>query len=169
MADTYSFDTVSRRRQLASLKAPKASWDVPQEQDAAAEPTTDYAGGYEQGGGGFASSGDSMLDFVRNQAMSDAGARTLGLRYAARSASPNDPSLAAFAGLSGQLVGQGDAARSLNRGALDYAAQEKARKWQEYILRLQHEWQQESERRAAQAALYSGIGQLGGVALGAAF
>ena len=166
------FDAVSRRRQMASTNAPRASWDVPDDWQAPrggssaapAAPASPYGGGE---GGSFSGSGDPMFDAVRNTAMADASARTRGLRSAALTASPNDPALAGQASLQGLLVGQGDAARSLNHGALEYMEHEKQRKWQEYIMRLQHEWQQEQQKAAAQAALYQGIGGLGGAALAA--
>lgn len=121
------------------------------------------------GGGTFASTGDTMLDTIRNTTMADAAARSRGARFSAMSASPNDPSLSAYAGLEGLLSGQGDAATALNRGALGRLSQIDARKWQEYIMRLRRQWEEEDARRAEKAALWGDLAGLGGAALGAAF
>lgn len=137
---------------------------------APAAPAAAPAGGQVNtfgGAGTYSSSGDALLDHIRNVAMADASARSRGARASAMHSSPNDPSLAAYAGLEGLLGGQGDAASSLNRGALGRLSEIDRRKWEEYILRLRHEWEQEAQRQAAQAAMYGSIGSIGGAALGA--
>lgn len=131
--------------------------------------STALGGGYESGGVGLASSGDPMLDWIRNQAMADAGARTRGLRGAASRQVGADPSLGAWASLQGLVGGQSDAARGVNEGAFNRAQVVDERAWQEYIMRLRRQWAEEDARRQAQAAMWGNATQLGGAALGAAF
>lgn len=131
--------------------------------------TTELGGGYEQGGVGLASSGDAMLDWIRNQAMADASARSRGLRGAASRQVGADPSLSAWASLQGLVGGQSDAARGLNEGAFNRAQVLDERAWQEYVMRLRRKWAEEDARRQAQAALWGNVASIGGAALGAAF
>lgn len=168
----YGFDPATVRRQLASYRAPRPSWDTPEDglaststaAPAAPAPQVNTYGG----GGTYASTGDSMLDTIRNTTMADAAARARGGRAAAMRAAPNDPSMAAYAGLEGLLSGQGDAATALNQGALGRLQQMDARQWQEYIMRLQRQWAEEDASRQAWAELLGMGGQIGGAALGAA-
>lgn len=147
-----AWDAAQRRREMAAADSqqPATAW------------------GPTASGGQFASSGNAMLDWIRNQAMADATARTRGLRSQARTASPNDPALAAWAGLQGQLGGQGEAARSLNAGAFQNQQMENERAWQEYMARLRHRWEMEMQKSANNAALWGTVGNVGGT-LGGAF
>lgn len=169
----YGFDPATVRRTLASYRAPRPSWDVPEDgtglatAQAPAQASGGQAGAYA-GGGTYASTGDPMLDTIRNTTMADAQARARGGRAAAMRAAPNDPSLAAYAGLEGLLSGQGDAAMALNRGATNRLLQMDERQWQEYIMRLQRQWAEEDARRQAWSDLLGGVGDIGGIALGAA-
>lgn len=174
-------DPISLRRGLARYRAPRPSWDIgpedrapsrqPAQPMAAGAGTPAPAGGQVgtfRGGGTYASTGDPIYDAIRNQTMADAAARTRGTRAAAIRAGGDDPSLAAYGGLLGLSEGQGDAATALNRGALERMNEIDRRKYQEYILRLQHEWAMQQQRDAARNALYGGLGQIGGAVLGAA-
>lgn len=173
----YGFDPAAIRRSLAAYRAPRPSWDVPdggmagdaRSGDTAAASPAAPAGAVDTygGGGTYASTGDPLLDTIRNTTMADAAARILGGRAAAQRAAGDDPSLAAYAGLEGLLVGQGDAAMALNQGATSRLQQMDARKWQEYVLRLQRQWQDEDARNAAYAQLLGGIGGIAGKAGGA--
>jgi hypothetical protein len=141
-------------------------WRVPESKQrtvaapaaSAAAPASDYTG--------YPSSGDDMLDYIRNQAMANAGARTRGLRFAGQIAGGNDPSLAAYGGLAGLLTGQGEAARDVNAGSLGYLSQQKQFAQQEKMARLYHQWQMEQQRSANAAGLWGTLGSVGGGALG---
>lgn len=152
--DDFGYGPADLRRAMARYKAPRPSWDVPD-------------GGVSAVGGAPAagrqpSTGDHLTDLLRDTTLADAAARSRGARFSAQSAAPNDPSLAAYAGLEGLLSGQGDAARALNAGALQRLQQIDARQWQEYIMRLQRQWAQEDAKGLGWAELLSGIGDLAG-------
>lgn len=173
----YGFDPATIRRSMAAYRAPRPSWDVPegygqpQAQASTATAPAPAAGGQIDtfgGGGQYASTGDPMLDAIRNTTMADALARARGLRATAQRSAGADPSLAASAGLEGLLVGQGEAATALNRGALERMQQMDARRWQEYILRLQRQWADEDAKRQAWADLLGVGGNIAGAAVGAA-
>ena len=176
----YGFDPATIRRSMASYRAPRPSWDVPEGYNVGqpAQPVTQApapAGGAPGGqvntfggGGQYASTGDPMLDMIRNTTMADALARSRGARSSAQRMAGDDPSLAAAGGLEGLMVGQGEAAQALNRGALNRLGELDARKWQEYVLRLQRQWAEEDAKRQAWANLLNVGGQLGGAVIGAA-
>ncbi len=119
------------------------------------------------------SSGDAMFDYIRNQAMAGAGARIGGARLAAMdSYGNNDPSLAAYGGLNALLSGQGDAARGVNAGALQYQQQQQAQQWQQHLMELQAMLQQRLYK-SQQPSMWSQLagigGSLGGALLGGPF
>lgn len=159
MNDYTGFEPADTRRDLARYKAPRPSWDVP-------AGGSRVGGGASLGGGTYAPTGDPILDSIRNTTMADAAARSRGARFSAQSAAPNDPSLAAYAGLEGLIQGQGDAARALNVGATNRLREIDARRFQEYMARLEHQWREEEQRKAARAALYGQLGQIPGIAIG---
>lgn len=150
--DDFGYGPADLRRAMARYRAPRPSWDVPEE--GIARPAASA--------GVQPSTGDQLTDVMRDTTMADAAARSRGARFSAQSAAPNDPSLAAYAGLEGLLSGQGDAARALNRGALERLQQLDARQWQEYIMRLQRQWAEEDAGKLGWAELLSGVGDLAG-------
>lgn len=168
----HEWDAVSRRRMNVSRNAPRASWDVPDGWGADAgvtAPATPMPSGAQDTGGtyGYGSSGDPMLDFIRNQSLSDAGARVRGARLSAMDSAGNDPSLAAYAGLDALLSGQGDAARGINSGALGYLGQQ--RNWQHEMdmANLMAKLREEEIKRQNAGAWLGDLGQLAGTLGGA--
>lgn len=165
-----AWDAALRRRQMAAQDAPASAWGTPQPSGASeatsvtgAAPASNY-----NAQDGFTPTNDgSVLGLLRSQALSDAGARTRGLRSAAQRSSGGDPALAAWGSLSGLLTGQGDAARMTNEAALQWEQELNRRKWQEYLANLQHQWQMEQQASANKAALWGTLGSVGGAALGA--
>jgi hypothetical protein len=129
-----NWDSASRRRFSVSQKAPRPSWDVPSDYEHPARPnaqpasaapaasTNDssyvpnttmdrsLAGTYSGGDGGI---GDVAAAF-RSSAMQDAAGKVAGARLTAMDASPDDPALAAYAQLEGQLGGQSQASQEVN-------------------------------------------------------
>ena len=176
----HEWDAVSQRRYNEAGRAKRASWDVPDGwggSDAAPAPAVAPADptasggvtGWHGGGGTYASSGDPLLDFARNQAMADAGGRVRGARLAASGAVGADPSLSAYAGLDALISGQGDAAHDVNSGALSYALAEKKRRDEEAMMRLRYQLEEEAMRRANAGSWLGDLGQLAGTALGSYF
>lgn len=168
----HEWDAVSRRRMNVSRGAPRASWDVPDGWGAGTgvtAPATPGPSGAQDTNGtyGYGSSGDPMLDFIRNQSLSDAGARVRGARTAAMDAAGNDPSLAAYAGIDALLSGQGDAARGINAGALGYLGQQ--RNWQHEVdmANLMAKLREEEIKRQNAGGWLGDLGQLAGTLGGA--
>jgi len=176
-------DPVSRRRYNVARSAlgSRPTWDVPSDyatpnaSPAAPSPSIDTGGGWHPpaaspvvgahtGAGTYGSSGDPVLDWVRNQAMADAGGRIRGARLSASDSVGADPALSGYASLSALIRGQGDATQAINGGALSYALAEKKRRDEEAMMRLQMQLQEEAQRRANSGAWLGDLGQLvGGV------
>ncbi len=163
-------DPASIRRATASFRAPRPTWDrdwqkpdAPPASEPASAPGTGVAqpGGFS-GGGSYASTGDAMLDMIRNTTMADALARSRGLRASAVRSAGDDPSLGAAAGLEGLLVGQGEAAQALNRGALARLSEIDARKWQEYMMLKELAERRKMAREQAWAEFLSSLGSVAG-------
>jgi hypothetical protein len=116
-------------------------------------------------------SGDPWLRTIQNMLMQNTAARTAGARGAAMRASPNDPSMAAWAGLEGQLRGQSDASGQMAQATNSWLGQRDMQAFEEKMLRLRAQFEQEIARKQAQAAMWSGIGnatgQMGSAAIGA--
>ena len=93
------------------------------------------------GGDGYygGTSGNAVLDAIRSAAMADALGGISGARSQAMTMSPNDPSLAASAGLRATLRGQGQAARGLLGASSEYMRQKAQQDWQEKMMRAQYE------------------------------
>jgi hypothetical protein len=104
----------------------------------------------------------SMLALI----MQNAGARTAGARGMALRASPNDPSLAAYAGLEAQLGGQSDASGQMAQTANSYYGQMDSQQFQEMMLRLRAQLEEEAAKKAAGNPLMGGLGKLVGTATG---
>lgn len=126
------------------------------------KPTPDYTG-YAQDFGG----GDAILHGLRQMALSDAAAQTIGARRAGQNAAGNDPSLAAYGGLSALLSGQGNAARGINSAASGLAQQYQGQGFQERLARLYHQWQVEQQQSQNNAQLWASIFQPIGTVTGA--
>lgn len=157
-------DPASIRRATANFRAPRPTWDRDWQKPyappaSAPAPAAGVAqpGGFS-GGGSYASTGDAMLDMIRNTTMADALARARGMRASAVRSAGDDPSLGAAAGLEGLLVGQGEAAQALNRGALARLSEIDARKWQEYMMREEMKYKQEMAEKLAWAEFMGGLG-----------
>jgi transposase len=104
-----------------------------------------------------------------NLIMQNSTARTAGARLTAQNAAPNDPSLVAYAGLQGQLGGQSDASGQMAQAANSYYGQMNSQAFQEAMLRLRAQLEEEAAKRAAGNPLLGGLGQLvGGVGAGLA-
>jgi hypothetical protein len=152
-----------------------AGWSSPeQSQQAYQQPQQAQGGGSYYGGGNsitgsVGSSGDPYLDQLRNTGMADAQGQAYASRLHAMNAAPNDPSMAAFAGLQAQIGGQSNAAHNLNDAGMQYSQQQRQQQWQqqwqEHIAQLQHQWQMEQIQSQNNASLWGGVGQLAGSAM----
>ena len=149
----HATDAISQRRTQAAASAPGYSGG------------TSAAYGGSSVGGSYGSSGDPMFDYFRSQALSDAGARTRGARLTAMDSSPNDPSLAAFGGLQGEIGGQGQAAADINQGALGWDQQQVMRAWQEHMAQLQHQWQMQQQQSQNSSGLWQDLGGVVGAGI----
>jgi VIT1/CCC1 family predicted Fe2+/Mn2+ transporter len=114
-------------------------------------------------------SSEAMIpDWIRNQAMSDAGSRIGAARGAAQASGGNDPSLSAYGGLNALLSGQGETARAANAGALGWTQHLADQKWQEDQMRLRYKLEEEAARKASQNQWLSTLGSTAGK-IGAAY
>lgn len=167
----HEWDAVSRRRLNASRTAPKASWDVPDgwgtDSRVSGTAASGPSGALESGTYGYGSSGDPMLDFIRSQSLSDAGARVRGARSAAMNSVGADPSQAAYADLAALLGGQGDAARSINAGALGYLGQQQGFAHEADMARLMAKLREDEIKRQNAGGWLGDLGQLVGSVGGA--
>jgi len=110
------------------------------------------------------STGNAILDLIRGLVTSQANSRIAGARTAAMGSSPNDPSMAAFAGLSGLLGGQTDAARTLGSGALSWGQMMQGQDFQREMAKME----EEARLRYAKAAAGNPLAQFGGQVVGTA-
>ena len=139
-----------------------------------------YPGGMPQGGGGmgmgtpqswgggggtWSSTGNSQLDLLRSLAGQDAFAGIHGARLAAMNSAPNDPSQAAYGGLSALLGGQTNMAHGLNQAAGSYMQQQQANQWQEHMARLMSQLQMDQWRQM-QPSAWQTIAGIGGQVAG---
>ena len=114
--------------------------------------------------GGAAPAYDPIMEAIRNLSMGQGLHRAAGARLAAMNASPNDPSLAAYGGLMGQLSGQSDASNQSQVAGLDWQQKLHDQAWQEQMLRLRARLEREGQPNP----LLELLGRAGGTALGAA-
>lgn len=112
---------------------------------------------------------DPELMSYFNSANRNAAAGAMGARMSAMRASPNDPSLAAY----GQLMGQMQYGQQAQQGYADAAqkwmAMKREQAWQEHMMRLQAKLQLENAKAmqpSGWSQLAGGIGSIGGAALG---
>jgi hypothetical protein len=105
-------------------------------------------------------SGNSWLRTIQNMLMQNTAARTAGARGSAMRASPNDPSLAAYGQLEGQLQGQSDASGQM------WLQQRDTQSFEEKMLRLRAQLEEEIARRAAGNPLMQLLGSAAGTAVG---
>lgn len=161
----HQWDAVSRRRYAASRMAPRSSWDVPHDWQPQAEGAA--SGGVTAPALTGAPSGmavDPQFRAYRDSALQDAAAHASGARLTAMDAAPNDPSLAAYAGLSGELGGQSQASHDVNSYAAHYLDEQSQRAWQEHMARLQYQLAEEQMRKQNAGAWAGDLGQiLGGI------
>lgn len=148
-------EAVRRRRAMVAEGSPRSSWDVP----------SDW--GTSHTAGSYGSTGNDLLDTARSAYLNDAVARVRGSRLTAMTAAPNDPSLAAFGGLSAMLGGQSDVARGLGQLGSQWAQNEDQQAWQEHMARLQAELQRKAIEEANRYAWLGQLSQLGGTLGGA--
>jgi hypothetical protein len=102
---------------------------------------------------------------ARNLLMADAAARAGGSRLAATNASPNDPALAAYGSLAGELGGQSDASRSMAQYIAQYLQQKRQEAFQLEMLKRQMEYQKQMQSSGNTSALLGGLGGLAGKGL----
>jgi hypothetical protein len=156
-------DFVRKRRQLVS----KASWDVPDgwDEGGSSQPQETASVGAPAD-----SSGDPWLRTMQNLVMQNTAARTAGARGSALRASPNDPSLASYAQLEGQLRGQSDASGQMAQATNSWLGQRDMQAFEEEMLRMKMEYEMKMAKMQANAQMWSsvgqGVGQLGGAAIG---
>lgn len=167
----HQWDAVSRRRYAASLRAPKSSWDVPADWNANAQPAGSgaAAGGYTPNGGAPASTlaEPGFLAF-RNNALADASAHAAGARLTAMDAAPNDPSVAAYGSLAGELGGQSQASHDVNAYAAHTLDVASMRAYEEHLMRLKQQLEEEQMRNAGAGQFWGDLANIGG-RLGSAF
>lgn len=102
------------------------------------------------------------LDQLRQSSLADATAQTVGARRAGMNAGGNDPALAAFGGLAGLIGGQGNAARTVGLGNLQWLKGQQDVMNQKRLMRYQMMLQQQAQGNPLMGAL----GGIGGMALG---
>ena len=141
---------------------------APQQAQPAGYGAGGYGGGSNQVTGSVGSSGDSYLDMLHNSGMADALGSAYSARLHAMNASPNDPSMAAFAGLQSQIGGQSNAAHNLNDAGMQYAQQMRQHEWNQQQAELQHQWEMELQKSKNNAAMWQMGGQLLGAGITAA-
>jgi len=179
------WDVASKRRYNVSRQAPRPSWDVPNDwqphpaqvnQPAAVAPATQTAPARQtpatpmpQGGGGYNwATSDPQQGYV-NTAMQDAAARASGARLSAQVGAPNDPSLAAYAGLEGELGGQSQAAHDVNAYLAQLAHEQQQQEFQRQFAAYQMKLAEDYQRQAHQKDWLNELGSIGGNVLGAYF
>jgi hypothetical protein len=157
----HQWDAVSKRRFNVS-GGQRPSWDTPaQSASGASLPPSSPATGAPM-------SSEAMIpDWIRNQAMSDAGSRIGAARGAAQASGGNDPSLSAYGGLNALLSGQGETARAANAGALGWTQHLADQAEQERQMRLRYQLEEEAARKAAGGAWAQALGGLTGKVGGA--
>lgn len=165
-----SWDIASRRRYNSAQGAPRPSWDVPPEgipHPASVQPQVSSSANADSmsytvpqpvNAGSGAGMGDvsNVAQAYRNSAMQDAAARASGARLSAMDASPNDPSLSAYAGLQGELAGQSQASHDVNGFNAQLLDQQLQHEWQKQLM----DYEAELERKAH---ANDWLGELGGV------
>ena len=173
------WDVASRRRYNASQNAPRPSWDVPAEglphpaSQPAASAAPAAAGGFSVPYGPQVQAAQpgvgpeaGVAQAYRGAAMQDADARAAGARLTAQDASPNDPALASYAQLEGQLGGQSQASHDVNafNASLlhEQLQQEYARQMAAYQQQLAEEYQRSAHANDWMGELGSVIGGVGG-------
>jgi len=122
-----------------------------------------------RGAAGFGAQGQPMnpyLSALRNQLLRDAAARTRGARLGARSQAFGDPSLSAYADVSSLIGGQGDAANQYGRAMLQWMQDQANRQWQEKMLRLRAQLEEQAQRRASAGGWLGSLGSAAGLATG---
>ena len=171
--DSWTPPSISagRRRATAASTAPTASWDVPTNWQHPSD-TAAPSWASSHAAGSYGSTGDPTLDTLRSAALGDASSAIQGARLSAQNAAPNDPSAAAYASLAAMLGGQSTAQHDLNQIGGQYTLQQKnmrdQQEWQEHILRLQQQLQEDAYRRMHANDWIGQIGSLAGTLGGAA-
>lgn len=79
---------------------------------------------------------DPILEAIRALTSGQSASRAAGARLTALNASPNDPSLAAYGSLMGELGGQDQAAQMRGEASLDWNKTLHDQAWQEQMMRL---------------------------------
>ena len=119
--------------------------------------------------GGPAPAHDPIMEAIRNLSMGQGMSRAAGARLAAQNASPNDPSLAAYGGLMGQLTGQSDASNQSQTAGLSWMQHMQEQAWQEQMLRLKAKLEREGQPNPLMGLLGTAAGSFlgpAGTALG---
>ena len=152
----HQWDAVSKRRFNVGNGGQRPSWDINPAQSG-------LSGSLPSSTSSAPASAGSIEDSIRNIAMGGGLARASGARLSAANANPNDPSLAAYGGLMGQLSGQSDASNRSQEAMLAWQQQ----KWEEDQMRLRYKLEEEAARKAASGQWLSTLGGLAGTVGGA--
>lgn len=115
-----------------------------------------------------ANASNPWLRTIWNMVNQNALARQQGARGAAQRMSPNDPSMAAYGGLAGMLGGQSDASNQMSQATNAWLGQQDQQQWQERMLRLRAQLEEEAMKRANAGAIWGDVGNLAGT-LGSAW
>lgn len=105
---------------------------------------------------------DPILDAIRNLTSGAAASRAAGARMTAQNSSYNDPSLAAYGSLMGELGGQDQASEARNNASLDWMKTLHDQAWQEQMDRLKAKL----DRETMAAGQGDPLSQLLGIAAG---
>ncbi len=119
--------------------------------------------------GTYGSSGDPIMDAIRNLIAGQANARARALRSAALGSVHGDPSLAAFAGLQGLVGAQSDAANALNSDVLRWGQTKEQQDFEKMMSELGYQHQLGYAQATAGNPLVQLLGQIGGAAAGSYF
>jgi hypothetical protein len=107
------------------------------------------------------------LRTIWNLVNQNALARQRGARSAAQRMAPNDPSMAAYGGLAGMLEGQSDASNQMSQATNAWLGQQDSQQWQERMLRLRAQLEEEAMKRANAGGIWGDVGGLAGNVAGA--
>ena len=119
--------------------------------------------------GGAQAGYDPIMEAIKNLSMGQGMSRAAGARLSAQNASPNDPSLAAYGGLMGQLTGQSDASNQSQAAGLSWMQHMQEQAWQEQMLRLKAKLEREGQPNPLMGLLGTAAGSFlgpAGTALG---
>jgi len=159
----HEWDAVSKRRYNVSQGGGAAAPAANDYNAVAAAPTPAPVAAPTSSYGGAAPGYDPITDAIKNLSMGQGLHRAAGARLAATNAAPNDPSLAAYGGLMGELGGQSDASNQSQTASLSWAQHLADQAWQEHMMRVQ----EEMLRKRNQGAWLGDLGQLAGTLGGA--